>query len=325
MTRFSIVVPAYNAEATLADTLDAVRAQSFTDWECIVVDDGSSDGTASLAQAYCSQDTRFRVVTQPNQGTAGAYNTGVGFATGDYVVICSADDVLLPQHLFELSAFIQQKPEYDIYSTNGFFWTPDGARRPVYQPHEIPSELPLSRVIANCFYSVGATYRREWFARVGGYRRGIFGEDYDFWLRAMAAGAKHTYIPACLSLHRVGAAQKSADLRAVYNSDIRILTDLKQSIRLDAAATRAADETIARRWACIVRLEAEEQARSGRLKVLVLPAGIPMTIRGRGHLHPSAGANAAQARRRCRNPCEGQQSWSEAKAGGRGWYSNRAR
>ena len=104
MPRFSVVVPAYNAESTLAETLDAIIAQTFADWECVVVDDGSTDGTLSLATGYAEKDSRVRVLHQGNQGSAGAYNTGVRAASGQFVVMCSADDILLPEHLSEMSA-----------------------------------------------------------------------------------------------------------------------------------------------------------------------------------------------------------------------------
>jgi glycosyltransferase involved in cell wall biosynthesis len=97
-------MPAYQAASTLAETLDAIMAQSFSDWECVVVDDGSTDDTLLTATAYEQRDPRFRVICQGNRGTAGAYNAGVSSAVGDFVVICSADDILLPEHLFRMSA-----------------------------------------------------------------------------------------------------------------------------------------------------------------------------------------------------------------------------
>ncbi len=72
--RFSVVVPAYQAAPTLGATLDAIMAQAFRDWECVVVDDGSTDDTLAIATAYAERDARFRVVHQSNPGTAGAYN-----------------------------------------------------------------------------------------------------------------------------------------------------------------------------------------------------------------------------------------------------------
>jgi glycosyltransferase involved in cell wall biosynthesis len=226
--RFSVVVPAYNAESTLRETLDAVLAQRFDDWESIVVDDGSTDATLRIAREYAERDSGFRVVSQTNSGTAGAYNTGVSAATGEFVVLCSADDVLLPEHLATMDAFIREKSGYDIYSTNGFYWREDGSRELVYENGALADSADLARVAWECFYGVGAAYRRELFDRVGGYRVGIFGEDYDFWLRAMAQGALHRYLSAPLSLHRVSTTQKSASPMRTCRSDIRILSDLLQ-------------------------------------------------------------------------------------------------
>jgi glycosyltransferase involved in cell wall biosynthesis len=132
--RFSIVVPAYNAEATLPETLDAVLAQEFDDWECVVVDDGSGDATLAVARGYAAKDPRVRALCQSNQGTAGAYNTGVSTATGDFVVLCSADDILLPDLLSELSRFVDADSGCDIVSTNGYFLKPDGTTELVYAP-----------------------------------------------------------------------------------------------------------------------------------------------------------------------------------------------
>ena len=75
--RFSVTVPAYNAERTLAETLESVLAQTFRDWELVVVDDGSTDGTRALAEHFAARDPRVRVFTQENRGSGGAYNAAV--------------------------------------------------------------------------------------------------------------------------------------------------------------------------------------------------------------------------------------------------------
>jgi glycosyltransferase involved in cell wall biosynthesis len=244
--RFSVVVPAYQAAPTLGATLDAILAQTLTDWECVVVDDGSTDHTLLIATAYAQRDPRFRVVHQSNQGTAGAYNAGVSSAVGDFVVLCSADDILLPEHLSRMSAFIDSEGGYDVYSSNGYYWWPGDDRELAYGPDERREihSLELSDVIRICFYSVGATYRRELHAAVGGYRPGVFGEDYDFWLRALASGARHRYLPEPLSLFRVSPFQKSAKLEAVFRSDIRLVSDLRRDFHLSAAEDVAVAQTI---------------------------------------------------------------------------------
>lgn len=253
--RFSIVVPAYQAASTLGETLDAVLAQTFADWECIVVDDGSKDETLRIATSYAQRDPRIRAIHQENAGTAGAYNTGVGAASGDFIVICSADDILLPEHLQTMSAFIDSERGYDIYSSNGYFWRPGDSREPAYVPGERDAvqTFELADVIRRCFFSVGATYRRQLFTSVGGYRLGVYGEDYDFWLRSIASGARQRYIPAPLALHRVSAHQKSADLERVFRSDIRLLEDLRRGFPLSIADRTVIEEAILDRLALIAR------------------------------------------------------------------------
>jgi len=244
--RFSIIVPAYQVAPTLAETLDALVAQSLADWECIVVDDGSTDETLAIASAYARRDPRIRVIHQRNQGTAGAYNAGVMAASGDFIVICSADDILLPEHLSRMAAFIDSERGYDIYSTNGYSWWPGDYRELCDGPWEGPEirSLVLSDVIRCCFYSVGATYKRDLFSSVGGYRVGIFGEDYDFWLRALAKGARHRYLPEALSLFRRSPSQKSAKLEATFLSDIRLISDLGRDFDLSVAEKTAVAERI---------------------------------------------------------------------------------
>lgn len=255
--RFSIVVPAFQAEGTLRETLEAVAAQRYADWECVVVDDGSRDGTLSIAEAFAESDDRFRAIHQENGGTAAAYNTGVDAALGDFVVICSADDVLLPEHLAVVSDAIDAEPGFDIYSSNGYLWRPPDHREVVYRQgiNEPTTSLHLTDVMRGCFFSVGATYRRRWFSAVGGYRVGVYGEDYDFWLRAMAAGARHRYLATPLSLHRLSATQKGADLGRVHRSDIALLEHLRQTAVLSVDEQVACEDGIRFRLARIEQLE----------------------------------------------------------------------
>ncbi|MDP2401040.1 MAG: glycosyltransferase family 2 protein, partial [Actinomycetota bacterium] len=238
---FSVVVPAYNAESTLAETLDAVLAQTFSAWECVVVDDGSEDGTASVASGYCDSDPRFRLIRQENAGTAGAYNTGVENAAGNFITICSADDLLLPDHLAAMYEFIEENPAFDIYSCNGYYLRPDGRRDLVYtQPQwQARRQISFEEVVTECFYGVGATYNQELFHRVGGYRAGIYAEDYDFWVRALAQQAKHCYSPARTTVHRIAASQKSADGIRALDSAIQILEHVASSVDLTPAQDAA--------------------------------------------------------------------------------------
>jgi GT2 family glycosyltransferase len=154
-----------------------------------------------------------------------------------------------------MAAFAETESGYDIYSTDGYFWWPDGSRELVAQtpPTDGVLSWSLADLIGRCFYGVGAAYRRELFADLGGYRIGIFGEDYDFWLRAMASGARHRYLPEALSLHRITAYRKSADVERAYRSDIAILSDLKPLLAFSSGDREAIDHSILERQALIAQ------------------------------------------------------------------------
>lgn len=101
--RYSIIVPVYNAERWLRKCLDSVLVQTCGDWECIFVDDGSEDASASIVNEYQRQDSRIKLVTQQHRGVGIARNFGVDRARGDYLVFLDADDTLLPTALEQLN------------------------------------------------------------------------------------------------------------------------------------------------------------------------------------------------------------------------------
>ena len=92
--RVTVVIPCFNQGAYLAEALDSVRGQTFSDWECIVVDDGSTDSTAQVGQAYAHRDPRIRYVRQRNGGLSSARNRGLELARAAYVQFLDADDLL---------------------------------------------------------------------------------------------------------------------------------------------------------------------------------------------------------------------------------------
>jgi CDP-glycerol glycerophosphotransferase len=101
MARLSVVIPVYNVEEFLEECLDSVLAQTFTDYEVVMVDDGSTDRSAEIAQRYVDRDERFRLVSQPNGGLSAARNTGTANAHGELLVFLDSDDVLT-ENAYEL-------------------------------------------------------------------------------------------------------------------------------------------------------------------------------------------------------------------------------
>lgn len=116
MPAVSIVMPAYNAEAYITQALDSVLAQSYPHWECIVVNDGSTDGTLGILERYAAQDSRIRYYTIPNSGSAKVpRDTAIAYAQYEWIIMLDADDYLSPDYLQKLDERYQQTEADIIY------------------------------------------------------------------------------------------------------------------------------------------------------------------------------------------------------------------
>jgi len=198
----SAIMPAYNTAPFIAAAIDSIRAQTFTDWELIIVDDGSVDDTPSIVRAY--EDPRISVYTLPqNQGRAVARNVALQHARGRYIAIADSDDISLPQRFAVEVAHLDSHPDVDIVSCQmRYFWgdvpPQDGVRFP-----EDPEDIQQRFARGQMAISHGAALiRAECFQRYGGYledcRRA---QDLEFFLRIRHHCVFRT-LPEVLYLYR---------------------------------------------------------------------------------------------------------------------------
>lgn len=244
--RFSVTIPAYNAETTLEATIASVREQSFADWELVICDDGSTDGTLALAERLAAADPHIRLVSQENRGSGDAYNTTVRNAQADLLVMLSADDLLLPDHLASMHEFIAENPDAAIFTAGGWYEYEDGTRELsiLNEAWAQPAECSLTDLLSACFFGIGAVYRREVFDAVGGFREDIYAEDYLFWLLAMAHGYKHRFLNRPLAVHRRNAEQKSADALKMRHADLRAVREVMDTGLLTQTELSAARRVV---------------------------------------------------------------------------------
>lgn len=121
-TPVTIVVPCYNYGHYLAESLESVRTQTFDCWECVVVDDGSTDNTEEVAKRFAEEDSRFVYVFQDNKGLSAARNKGITVSRGDYIQLLDADDLLQRRKLELQSRYLDDHPETDIvYGETRYF------------------------------------------------------------------------------------------------------------------------------------------------------------------------------------------------------------
>jgi len=187
----SIVTPAYNAASVIAETLQSVRSQTFTYFEVLILDDGSTDDTRGIVQSFCDADLRFRLLPLHHVGLSAARNAGIKQSRGQWIAFLDADDVWLPEKLAHQMELIRSGPDLDLVFTNYHFW--DGTRdlrlRTFYDGMADKNEI-LPRLIDRCTYLVSAVIvRADLFKRVGVFDEALpCCEDWDLWLRMAESG-----------------------------------------------------------------------------------------------------------------------------------------
>lgn len=168
MKKISIIVPVYNVEALLPRCLDSICGQTFRDLEIILVDDGATDGSGRICDEYARKDARIRVIHQPNAGLAGARNTGLQIAEGEYVGFVDSDDRIAPDMYETLLDSITSR-EADIAVCARFLETEAGEVSPMWvlpEPQMMDSHEAVRRLLRGDGLDAAAwdkLYRRELF------------------------------------------------------------------------------------------------------------------------------------------------------------------
>jgi len=223
--RVSFVIPAFNAEATLERAVVSVLDQRGAQFEVVVIDDGSTDGTRTVADRIAATYSEVRVEGQPNGGAASALNRGRQMANGEFVCSVDADDELTPDYLTTMWGFVNEHPGYGFYSHDLWRVNEQGERERVFGWDEV-RELTLDDFLSvPTVVGPGTLWRTEVIDSLGGYKEGIYNEDYDLWLRALSRGVKHIYCPAVLYCYYQHSGQKTADRVRVHDSVAQLLEE----------------------------------------------------------------------------------------------------
>ncbi len=200
----SVLLPVRNAAATLARAVDSVRRQTLQDWELVVVDDGSTDGTRAWLQDAARADARLRLVNPAARGLVPALNSGLAAARGMFVARMDADDECHPERLAAQVEFLVTHPGTGLVSCLVDYGG-DRAAHAGYALHVdwlnslvTPEQIALNRFIESPFAHPSVMFRRELAAGHDAYRDGDFPEDYELWLRWLESGVVMAKVPRAL-------------------------------------------------------------------------------------------------------------------------------
>ncbi|MCB0209229.1 MAG: glycosyltransferase [Anaerolineae bacterium] len=183
----SIIIPVFNGETYIVETIESVFNQTYPSWELIVVDDGSTDDTPHILRAY---NNRIRYIYQPNSGVSAARNHGLRLAQGDYIVFLDADDLLLPNKLADQVACLDAHPTVGSVHSGWHLINAQGECIDTIELWREAPELDLEAWLTQCpFYLPAMMFRRHWLKSVGGLDTTLpQAEDVDMLLRMRMMG-----------------------------------------------------------------------------------------------------------------------------------------
>lgn len=266
---FSVIIVTYNRQRFLSIAVESVLEQTFTDFELLIIDDGSTDQTKSLIERY--SDKRLRYIRKEHAGVSSARNLGLCEAKGKYIAFLDSDDRYRKDKLEITAAYIQNNPGYKIFHTEEI-WYRSGQVLSQKRYHQKPSGFVFKQALKLCCISISTVaIARDIFESVGYFDEALPAcEDYDFWLRA-SAKYPVLLIPEYLTIKEGGHAdQQSRKYPAMDKFRIYALEKLLRSGKLNEEQYSAAyDELSAKckvyQQGALKRNKIEEAQYCGRI------------------------------------------------------------
>ena len=196
LSMITVIMPCFNASNSVARAIASIQAQTLSDWELIVIDDGSTDGSADIADQFAREDSRIRLIRRDHHGVVHTSNHGLSLAQGDFIARMDADDVSRPDRLELQARTLHADKELgavsclvhfagDAQKSGGYAYHVDWANRCVST-----KEIELNRFIDLPVPHPSLMFRRSIIETSGAYRDGEFPEDYEMILRWVSCGVK---------------------------------------------------------------------------------------------------------------------------------------
>ena len=190
----SIIMPTFNRAELIGESLDSVLSQSYLNWECIIVDDGSTDATATIVESYLIKDKRFRYFYKENEGAALAKNHAIEKSKGEYILPLDSDDLIDASLLFKaVNVFEKNKEISLVYCEAKLFGE-------LNEKWAIPAYDYKLFLVYNMIFNT-CMFKKIDFNKVDGYDKGLF-EDWDLWMKILSPKSKVYRIPEILFYYR---------------------------------------------------------------------------------------------------------------------------
>jgi glycosyltransferase involved in cell wall biosynthesis len=242
--RVSVIVPAYGVAHLLSEALTSLTCQVFTQWECIVIDDGAPDDVAGAVQPFLT-DPRFRFLATANHGVSAARNTAISEARAPLIALLDGDDLFRPDYLAKVVPLLEADPGVRLVTCNAqIFGAVARLRNCVERPHALQGGL--AEVLDRSFnVYIGTTFRRADFDAVGGFdTRMAQSEDFDLWVRLMMLGGTARYTGEVLAQYRVRPGSASANAGRMLLGNIRTYEKARATLPAHASEIALLDRLL---------------------------------------------------------------------------------
>lgn len=206
----SIIMPAFNAENTISDSIQSVLNQTYENWELILIDDGSSDHTVSILQSYICQDSRLILLqNQQNLGVSFSRNRGIARASGQWIAFLDSDDQWHPDKLKKQVSLIRKNPKVDLVYTGSSFFHPSGKQSEYIL--QVPETISYHTLLKQNVISCSSVLVKKELAQKYPMKRDEMHEDYAVWLQILRDGYCACGINAPLLRYRLSDHSKSSN------------------------------------------------------------------------------------------------------------------
>lgn len=217
----SIITPMYNGEKYVKQTIESVIAQTYPDWEMIVVDDGSQDNGPKIVEEYSKRDERIKLIRQKNAGSSAARNNALRHAQGRYIVLLDADDFWEPTLLEEQLKYIKEKDAKIVFAS---YRRVNADGKEILRPFIVPEKVDYRGLLKTCSIScLTSMYDREKTGNVFfNEALGSMRDDFAFWLSILREGGYAYGNPHVLASYRVFTSSTTGNKKKVMKPQFMV-------------------------------------------------------------------------------------------------------
>lgn len=224
--KISVLMPVYNAENYLLQAVESICSQSYKDFEFIIIDDGSSDGSLEILRKFSENDNRIKLHSRPNKGLISTLNEGLSYCKGEYIARMDADDISLPNRLGAQVEYMQNHPDCVAVGSGVLLIDPEGevlCSYPLLLTHQEIDNANLSLIGGSAIVHPSVMFRSSIIVGIGGYRgKYLHAEDIDLFLRLAEVGEianiNNNLLKYRMHLDSVGYSQRKLQIEGIYNA-----------------------------------------------------------------------------------------------------------